>query len=54
MSDSLGMTPVEPYNLCEFDGDWGAQLGTLSPQLDLAGLARRAHPSAGAREGAAP
>ena len=24
--------------------DWGTEFGTLNPQLDLAGLARRAHP----------
>ena len=39
---------ADAYVRSRLDGDWGAQLGTLSPQLDLAGMARRAHPSPGA------
>jgi putative acyl-CoA dehydrogenase len=34
----------DAYVRSRLDGDWGAEFGTLSPQLDLAGLARRACP----------
>ena len=33
---------ADAYVRSRLDGDWGAEFGTLSPQLDLGGLARRA------------
>ena len=35
---------ADAYMRSRLDGDWGAEFGTLNPQLDLAGLARRACP----------
>ena len=36
---------ADAYVRSRLDGDWGAEFGTLSSQLDLAGLARRACPA---------
>lgn len=35
---------ADAYVRSRLDGDWGAEFGTLDPQLDLGGLARRACP----------
>jgi len=47
---------ADAYVRSRLDGDWGVELGTLDPQLDLAGLAQRACPlpDEGGTEGPSP
>ena len=45
---------ADAYVRSRLDGDWGAELGTLSPGLDLAGLAQRACPSTPTAEAEIP